>query len=1139
MNNEDYDDSLYNSEFSLQNLTDYSSIKNICFIKSSLEENYNFSSFLNSQTYPVVYNENYDRNSLKNKLLEKFTNIERFTFAFHGISNNFHSNVVKELFVHELTFYSTNKEHNGDFLQDLIDTLNVKYVDFLGCNLLKSDAWKEFFESLQNVTVGASYDNTGNLKYGGNWVMENTMVNVKNLYFNSNLDNFTSLLSTYDYTHTDSNGNSYTMQFELIDSVNIGLINIEDLSSSHDVYIPSTVNLTINEVSSTYTVSYITGPAFRYKNTIATLHLPDTITHITSGYVFQNGPNYFPNNTLDLSNLVNANSLALYDMTFYVDLVIIGENFESTNTNSIGQRFFSFGFYGNRSGHMFSYQVSESHPIYSSENGVIYNKNKTIIYTVMKIPTVPCTDITTNPMGYDEFIVPDTVTETYANAFYHPSETDILIRYSEQFEYFGNNTHNSGFEYYFEGNGKKIRYFGLNSITGYLRNTHLNLENLVSASTSWFHFNWGDVKSIYIGENQNRYVVFNRNDIDIEIHKNNKIQKMYDAYMISIDETELYGIHGTPTVDIPTTIKMVYSTCNVSFPHNLNNNIEWFSSYSHRSITNDNVDYLYLPKLTKISDYGIYRPYYAKSVYLTTNELTISAINHFSPFSGNITEMIVPDDIIEMPDNEYSITKWNFNPITLKKASSLFDHGLDLPDTFVDHDFTFRNYSAAVMKCSIIYSTGGITSIGSEHFFDNGNGNGELITDFYYNNNLTEITGYFSNATAHFDNQTQADNFGSRFKDYTVGYLNIKEYSKNTNIDGKDTTYLNKISEKTIDENLSVLDKRLLTKEYIKNIIELTKKFDKTSDSIILNQFSTDDNVIPNYEPVLYGYEQVFKKNVKIYEASVKNTFYRGEIMQNNIYLPLDPGESVSIQTIDFYKIDVTNEDDTNFTVTVKNKYDNTITLFTENYQVGSSFWHNSAVLHFGSLLIESTNIICFQKGTEILCLDEESGNERNIPIEDLHSGMYVKTLKNGYIPIYKIGHRSIKNPDHNERTSDRMYKYSKEDNMTDDLYITGGHSILKDKLSDNERKEMQNMVNKLRNGENVPLFMTNGKYRFMSMFDQDAKMVESKEEVEVYHVALEHEDRFMNYGIFANGKLVESCNIVMMDDYSNMDNIM
>jgi hypothetical protein len=44
---------------------------------------------------------------------------------------------------------------------------------------------------------------------------------------------------------------------------------------------------------------------------------------------------------------------------------------------------------------------------------------------------------------------------------------------------------------------------------------------------------------------------------------------------------------------------------------------------------------------------------------------------------------------------------------------------------------------------------------------------------------------------------------------------------------------------------------------------------------------------------------------------------------------------------------------------------------------------------------------------------------------------------------------------------------------------------------------------------------------------------------VEVYHVALEHEDRFMNYGIFANGKLVESCNIDMMDDYSNMKNIM
>jgi hypothetical protein len=431
------------------------------------------------------------------------------------------------------------------------------------------------------------------------------------------------------------------------------------------------------------------------------------------------------------------------------------------------------------------------------------------------------------------------------------------------------------------------------------------------------------------------------------------------------------------------------------------------------------------------------------------------------------------------------------------------------------------------MKCSIIYSTGGITSIGSEHFFNNGNSNGELITDFYFNTNLTEITGYFSNATAHFDNQTQADTFGSHFKDYTVGYLNRKNIFSETDEYGNTNIVINNISEAEIDENSSTLSKKEFVKEHVKHLLERTNNFDsKYSKKNLLLKNSTLPGFFREYQD----------KNIRIYETSTKNTFYRGDIMNESIYLPFDEGQTVSIETIDFYTIHVTNVNDEIFNVEVMK---NVHTIFSQSYQKGDILRYNGTVLHFGSLLIESTNIVCFQKGTKILSLDEESGKERNLPIEDLRSGMYVKTFKNGYIPIYKIGHRTIKNPDHNERTSDRMYRYSKEGNMTDDLYITGGHSILKDELNDKEREEMQYMVDKLKNNKNIPLLITDNKYRLMSMFDQDAKMVENKEEVEVYHVALEHEDRFMNYGIFANGKLVESCNIDMMDDYSNMKNVM
>ena len=38
-----------------------------------------------------------------------------------------------------------------------------------------------------------------------------------------------------------------------------------------------------------------------------------------------------------------------------------------------------------------------------------------------------------------------------------------------------------------------------------------------------------------------------------------------------------------------------------------------------------------------------------------------------------------------------------------------------------------------------------------------------------------------------------------------------------------------------------------------------------------------------------------------------------------------------------------------------------------------------------------------------------------------------------------------------------------------------------------------------------------------------------------IYHVALEHNDEYMNYGIYANGLLVESCSIDYLIKYSSM----
>lgn len=49
-------------------------------------------------------------------------------------------------------------------------------------------------------------------------------------------------------------------------------------------------------------------------------------------------------------------------------------------------------------------------------------------------------------------------------------------------------------------------------------------------------------------------------------------------------------------------------------------------------------------------------------------------------------------------------------------------------------------------------------------------------------------------------------------------------------------------------------------------------------------------------------------------------------------------------------------------------------------------------------------------------------------------------------------------------------------------------------------------------------------KYRLMAMCDSRTKPYADISESKIWHICLEHYDKEMNYGIYANGLLVESC---------------
>lgn len=170
----------------------------------------------------------------------------------------------------------------------------------------------------------------------------------------------------------------------------------------------------------------------------------------------------------------------------------------------------------------------------------------------------------------------------------------------------------------------------------------------------------------------------------------------------------------------------------------------------------------------------------------------------------------------------------------------------------------------------------------------------------------------------------------------------------------------------------------------------------------------------------------------------------------------------------------------------------------------------------------------CFLEGTTILC--QVDGVERYVPVEQLTKGTLVKTSLDGYKAVVLIGKGAIQNPGHEERTENRLYKCSpsKYPQLTEDLYITGCHSILEFPITDAQKEETIKHLGRV--------FVTDKKYRLMACIDERAEPWASEGAYTIWHFALEHEDEGMNYGVYANGGLlVETCAIRTLKNKSNM----
>ena len=197
------------------------------------------------------------------------------------------------------------------------------------------------------------------------------------------------------------------------------------------------------------------------------------------------------------------------------------------------------------------------------------------------------------------------------------------------------------------------------------------------------------------------------------------------------------------------------------------------------------------------------------------------------------------------------------------------------------------------------------------------------------------------------------------------------------------------------------------------------------------------------------------------------------------------------------------------------------VTISSDGLTMYAHFQSNTSLYQFQY----PTPIICFHESTKILT------NQGYRPIRDLRKDDLIQTVDHGYVPIELIGHRVISHPANTyDRIKDQLYLCSKSKYpaLFEDLIITGCHSILVKQFDSQEQRDKTERLL----GD---IYVTDNHYRLPACLDDRADVYDKPGDYTIYHFALENADYYMNYGVYANGLLVESSSRRFMHELAQM----
>jgi hypothetical protein len=304
-------------------LLDTTNIQNILLINSAIYESQLFYDSANTNTFPIIYSYSSEKTELLTLFRNKFQNgIKRITLAFHDPFNSAGTFLDNTSFFEEndLLENQTTFSDNITFLSNLVTEFNVENYDFLACNTLQYSNWQNYYEVLSkitHVTCGASNDNTGNIQYGADWVMENTNENIKYIYFSDSINEYSSYLAAPNITGVYILNNDYKKIY----------IAGTNFPSSFVLYF-NTLNLLFPSFTKTNTSSLITVTLSSSNYIISKVQVAYGFWNLSTSNSYSVSPNL-----VSTSDSLTISKIYILENN-YKEIYIEGQNFSNINLNS-------------------------------------------------------------------------------------------------------------------------------------------------------------------------------------------------------------------------------------------------------------------------------------------------------------------------------------------------------------------------------------------------------------------------------------------------------------------------------------------------------------------------------------------------------------------------------------------------------------------------------------------------------------------------------------------------------------------------------------------------------------------------------------------------------------------------------------